>query len=104
MTYFSIEAIKQANRARGHHFFERGTMRFFRSRIAPGIIGGCYFITSEQFDATSARLYTVRRANEDGSIDTVSEFQEFGTLAAARKAARLLADADYAAWRESVGA
>jgi hypothetical protein len=83
--------IRRANRQLGHYFFSPETMRFFRSRVGREVIGGRYFVTSEQFDEVSPRLYTVRRANDDGSIDTASEFQGFTTGREARACAELLA-------------
>ena len=92
--YATLEQIKRANRAHGHHFFSPDTMRFFRSRIAPGVIGGRYFITSEQFDERSPRLYSIRVANDDGSVDRVGDFQYYPSLQAARKAARAMVNGD----------
>ena len=84
MQFETIGQIKQANEAIGHHWFEPGAMRFFRSRIGQTVYGGRFFVTSEQFDYRSPRLYTVRRANDDGSIGTASDFQQFETSAQAR--------------------
>lgn len=86
-----ITEIQRANERAGKHFFEASTMRFFRSRILPDVYGGRYFITSEQFDRDSPRLYTIREVNEHGGIDTVGEFQQYDTLDKARRAARKLA-------------
>lgn len=91
MCYFTVEEIKRANKEAGKHFFNPSTMRFFRSRVLPGVYGCRYFVTSEQFDVGHPRLYTVRVVNPDGSIDDASEFQEFKTSKAARNAARALA-------------
>jgi hypothetical protein len=69
----SIEDIKDANRRAGHHFFDADSMRFFSSRVLSEVHtlpdGGAIFVTSEQ-DTFSGqpRLYTVRRANPDGTI------------------------------------
>lgn len=88
----TMAAIREANEALGHHFFEPAAMRFFRSRIEGGPYGYTgYFVTSEQFDSDSPRLYTIRHANEDGSIATVGEFQAYATRAAAVAEARYLA-------------
>ena len=86
---FTMAQIKQANRDAGQHFFERGTMRFFRSKVATRRpINGAYFVTSEQFDDNSPRLYTVRRVDlQTGKIDTVGEFQAWRTLRAAKSVA-----------------
>ena len=84
----TIQEIERANENHGHHFFEPSSKRFFRSRIGETVYGGRYFITSEQFDYTSPRLYTVRMARDDGSIETIGDFQAFRTASQARAAIR----------------
>ena len=91
MTYFTIQDIKNANRAAGHHFFSPDTMRFFGSRILRGVIGGKYFITSEQREYDTPRRYTVRVCDDRGHIDTVGDFHSYDTPAQARAAARKIA-------------
>jgi hypothetical protein len=53
------------------------------------VIAGRFFITSEQFEASDGtrapRMYTVRVANDDGSVDEISKFQAFDNLRAARR-------------------
>lgn len=83
-TFHTIEMMKHHNMCQGFHFFDRDAMRFFRSRIAPGVVHGRVFITSEQFDYQSPRLYTVRALKDDGSTAQLSEFQQFDTLRQAR--------------------
>lgn len=75
--YRSIGDIKRANDRAGLHFFEASSMRFFNSRVLDGIYGGKLFVTSEKFDYASPRLYTVRIAHPDGSVESFSDFQEF---------------------------
>lgn len=91
----SIEEIKALNEEAGHCFFSDNTMSFFNSKVYPAIYGGRYFVTSEKQKSWShsfPRLYSVRRANDDGTIDTVGEgFGEYKTKAQADKAAALLA-------------
>jgi hypothetical protein len=72
MTFFSMAAVKAANRAAGHHWFEPATLRFFGSRVGGTLYGCRYFISSEftGFDRC-ARGYTIRQVNDDGTIDTV---------------------------------
>ena len=97
--FASIGQIKQANRQLGHHFFDKDTLRFFHSRNGSTVYGGRYFVTSEQdegFGQLGAawggeRRYTVRRANADGSIDTVGEFGQYGSRSGAAAAAARLA-------------
>jgi hypothetical protein len=94
MSFDTIADIRAANARAGHHFFEPATMRFFRSRIESTVYGGRYFVTSEQFAMGAhkdPRRFTVRMANDDGTIDTVGEFQAYSTLEVARATARELA-------------
>lgn len=86
--------VKQRNAEIGHHFFDADTLRFFSSRIGGQLFGGRYFITSERYDQTTPRRYTVRLVNPDGSIDTVGEFQQYATLDAARRAVSTLLNAE----------
>ena len=94
MSYFHINQVKRANKELGHHWFSRDTMRFFKSRVGTRVYKGKYFISSEQFECFGSsghgyhiepRKYTVRIANEDGSIDTVGEFQQFDTYNQAKR-------------------
>ncbi len=93
--YNSIEEIQEANERLGHHFFSKDTMRFFSSRIGTTIYGGCLFVTSEQNKSIingkrQPRGYTVRIAREDGSLNTVSDFNKL-TRSQAISLAKLLA-------------
>lgn len=92
MHYNTISEIKAANKAAGQHFFDPDAMRFFRSRVLRGVIGGRFFITSEQFvpsDGTpEPRRYTIRVIDERGHVDTLGDFQAYSTPAQARAAAR----------------
>ena len=100
----TITAIK--NRHQGH-CFEPGALRFFNSKFPRRAVypvpGGAFFISSEYSKGVYIStgwipdgpvMYSVRFcSNDDGSIDTVSEFQEYGTLKEARKAARQFCEA-----------
>lgn len=91
MPYFhTIQQIINANRNRGNHFFSKESMRFFSSRVHCEVYNGCYFVTSEKFDWKSPRLYTVRKANSDGTIETVGDFQAFDTRSKAHTFAKNL--------------
>lgn len=91
--FYSIEAIKQANKEVGQHFFDKSTMRFFDSRVCRKVIGN-YFVTSERFDSTSPRRYTLRSVDDRNCIGTIGEFQGFATSCAAYKEARRLWEAE----------
>ena len=86
MTYTSIEGIKRANLRNHGHWFDKDTLRFFKSRILPTVYHGKYFISSERYSSDTMRRYTIRVADENGSIDTVGEFQAYRTRYAAIKA------------------
>jgi len=63
----------------GSHFFDRSTMKSFKSKLEPRIFEapeGVYFVTSEKFelvfsDHKEPRKWTVRLFDLDGRIRTV---------------------------------
>lgn len=77
--FYSITAIKRANKASGYRWFEPGAMRFFHTRIASGVVNGRYFITSEYQDDPSTARFAVRMAKDDGAIETIGKLQEHAT-------------------------
>lgn len=90
--YATIAEIKAANKKNGYHFFDRDTLKFFGSLIDRSVYGGQYFVTSECGWGTNyKREWTVRKANENGDIETVSELGEYSSLNVARNAAKRLA-------------
>lgn len=81
------------------HFFDRGSMRFFNSRVGEYAYadgdGGAYFVTSERMDMQHPRQFSVRHfdsqfGDEGCGIDTI-EHMAYKTGAAATKAAKALA-------------
>ena len=76
------------------HFFDKGTMSFFKSHVESGIYRTGprtgYFVTSEQFE-DEPRQYTVRRYGPELGIVTVDEFYGMATRDEARDAADKLA-------------
>lgn len=83
----TISDVRAANKAIGHHWFSRDTMRFFKTRIESTLYKNGTFITSEQ-PPHGPRVYSVRRAMADGSIDTVGDFCGYRHKEDAREAAR----------------
>lgn len=81
-----LAAVKAANKAKGHHFFDADAMQFFNSMVESVLIRGRYFITSEQ-PLGLGRRYTVRYANDDGTIDNIGDFMRYETSAEAWTAA-----------------
>ena len=68
------------------HFFDRDSMRFFKSKLQVGVYGdrGQYFITSER-NPSGVTAFTVRMVAEDGHVETIGEFHSHSTLAKAKK-------------------
>lgn len=94
--YYTIEQIKQKNRALGRHWFSRDTMRFFRTRIMCRVFpceDGALFVTSDCHPTRSGwcRRYSVRRADAAGEISTVGEFGGWRTRSQALAEAGRLA-------------
>lgn len=85
MPFKSIAQIKAANEGIGQYWFEPATMDFFNTVIeARGeVFGGCYFITSERMETSDPKRYTVRRANDNGTIDTVGNMGDFASATGA---------------------
>jgi hypothetical protein len=83
-TFADMSDVISANKQVGGHWFERSTMRFFKTKIESRLIAGKRFITSERGPNDARKRYTIREAKPDGSIDTIGEFQQFSTLAQAR--------------------
>lgn len=84
----TIGELKALARENGNHWFDRETMRSFGTRIESGIIGECYFITSEQH-MDGPRKFTVRKFDATGEVDTVGEFCGHDTIHQARECVRM---------------
>lgn len=85
---YSIEEVIRANKAAGYHFFDRDTMEFFGCKIVSPVFENCCFVTEEDDFLRTQRLYTVRQFDPlTGSVETVGEFQEYGTIEEAIRAA-----------------
>ncbi len=71
----TLSDVRAANRAIGNNWFDRGTMRWWKSRLESGLITRRYFISSEDEFAIDGRqpkrIFAVRYANDDGSIKTI---------------------------------
>lgn len=90
--YYTIDQIKQADN--GGHFFHKGAMRGFHTRVSDRIYGGKYFVTSERFTDKyngfyEERYYTVRECDKDGNIHTVGNFDRLSRYKAHKIAKEL---------------
>lgn len=87
--YATVADVKAANQATGGHWFDPGSMRFFRTKIVSELMGGRFFVTSET-GPTERTLFTIREGKPDGDVDTIGEFQQYSTRGDALKAVREL--------------
>lgn len=84
-----INEVKERAEKKHSHFFDHDTMRFFNSRPSfecYKTLDDIYFITSERRDHTVPRLWTIRKCDPKGDIDTIGKFQEYNNLREARQA------------------
>ena len=81
--YKTIAEVKKANKSIGHHWFEASTMSFFNSVIETDLLHGRFFITSERMELDMPKQYSIRCAQEDGSISTIGKRGEFNNLTSA---------------------
>tara|TARA_Y100000289_G_scaffold41425_1_gene41053 strand:- start:615 stop:1058 length:444 start_codon:yes stop_codon:yes gene_type:complete len=89
-----IFQIQRANENGGRHFFSKGAMRGFNSRVHDVVYSGCVFVTSERnnmpYSAPQPRVYTVRVAMADGSIQTYGSVGDYATRYDAHSTAQWL--------------
>jgi hypothetical protein len=86
--YYSTDDVQRAHERKGGHWFDPGSMRFFKSRVGSEVyyIGGRYFFTSSEKGPDDVRRYSVREATAEGDVKTVGKFQGYSTAAAAVRA------------------
>lgn len=73
----TITKMKEINKAKGFHFFDKETMKFFSSRIEYAPNKANFFITSENDFTGTKRAYTVRWFDtEVGDVLTVPPFNK----------------------------
>jgi hypothetical protein len=88
------DIVRATGNSSHHHFFDAGATRFFSSRYPQsGIVkdNKAYFVTSEQFDYKSPRLYTIRVCDmATGIVDTIGAFQQYRTSKLAQAAIKNL--------------
>lgn len=89
-TILNVKQLKQYSKSKGYHFFNRGAMSCFGSKVYPIIRNGAnevYFVTGERMFDDRRRLYTARVMYESGDVLSAfgCEFQQFKTAKAAQK-------------------
>lgn len=86
----TIDELKALNKKNGGHWFDRGSMAFFGTRIESKILFGCYFITSEQ-PPHGDRKFSLRTFDDEGGVETVGDFCSYPRKGDASRAARKIA-------------
>ena len=77
-TFFTHDQIIDANKKAGYKFFDKSTMRFWKTRFCGRVYAGKYFVTSEkQFGI--GRVYSVRQVEEDGEVYSVYGSKLYGS-------------------------
>lgn len=97
MTTKDFTSIQDVIRYHRGHYFDKSSMRFFRSRVCEQVFPGeteVYFVTSEQFVGSNGvanpRKFTVRAYNlVTDNIRTVQPFNELTRFKALRIARNL---------------
>lgn len=96
-TVHSTSQIKANNARNGYYFFSKGALKSFNSRIHDVVYGQCVFVTSERNDIPycrpQPRVYTVRIAMANGSIETYGSMGDYATRAQAHRQAEWLGNA-----------
>lgn len=89
-TFLNVKEVRIANNSIGHHWFTPASMRFFNSQVTGSdkLINKRFFISSEQFDFNSDRMFTIRLVKPNGEVETYGEFQAYKTKKEAITAAR----------------
>lgn len=88
-SFDSMAAVRAAFSAAGNPWFSKDSMNWFKCKIESSLIGGRYFITSEE-PPYDVRKFSVRKIvrNENGSlaIENIGEFWSHETIQSAREA------------------
>ncbi|AGY48396.1 hypothetical protein Slash_107 [Bacillus phage Slash] len=86
MRKLSINEMKELNESVNGHWFDKGAMEFFNTVIETQPNKVNIFITSDRMELDMPKLYTLRWFNsETNQVETLSEFQEYKTLDAAKQ-------------------
>ena len=96
-TVHSTSQIIANNARNGYYFFSKGALKSFNSRVHAVVYGNCVFVTSERNDIPycrpQPRVYTIRIAMADGSIETYGNMGDYSTRAQAHRQAEWLGNA-----------
>ena len=87
----TMKRAMEIYKAAGGHFFDKGAMRFFNSKIETDLMDNRCFVTSERQFTHLPKRYTIRRFSEDYTdVKDICEFQAYERLAEAVAAAGMI--------------
>jgi hypothetical protein len=87
MKKLTIGQMKELNKAKGGHWFDRSAMRFFNTKIETQPNAENIFITSEYMENPNDKKYSLRWFNTEAhDVTTLGEFQAYRTLDSAKEA------------------
>jgi hypothetical protein len=93
MKKMTLTEMKQANKAINHHWFSRGAMEFFNTRIVSQPNKFNMFITSEQMNENVPIGYAIRFFNSTTSkVETIGDMQQFATLEDATNTRKIISN------------
>lgn len=83
----TMAQVREANKIIGNHWFDKDTMKHFKSKIETKLIKNKYFISSED-NFHHMREYKIRTVNYDGSIKVILDNPKYSDLEMAKIALR----------------
>jgi len=83
--FMNVGHILKTSRENNHYYFAEHTVEYLNSKYYPHIFHYCYFISSEIYphgapESVGEELYSIRRADEEGSVTSVGPTGRFKTL------------------------
>ena len=81
--FMNVSHIVETSRKHNHYYFDEKTAAYLQSKYYQHVFHYCYFISSEIYphhDPNGEELYTIRRADEEGSVVSVGPLGRFKTL------------------------
>ena len=100
----TIAEAREANANAGYYWFTPDALRFFSSRLPKSVLpvdNGALFVSSERFERTEPRRYSIRFIHDNGKVETVGEFRQYATRGGANNRAHRLQlewPSFYASW------
>lgn len=87
MKKYTISEMKELNKQKGGHWFDKGSMNFFNTQIETQPNKENIFITSDRMNYDDPKKYSLRWFNsETHDVVTLGDFNSYQSLDSAREA------------------